>query len=107
MNKKTRGFEHVSQEQWDKDTNGTAQEDILELKVIPLPKRGTLHAAAYDIVSPVSCILYPNDTIKIPTGFKAYMLDDEYISFYPRSGLGFKFFTRLANTIGIGDAKRK
>ena len=95
---KTRGFEKVSQGQWDKDVKISNQE-------IPhLPQRATAKSAGYDIFSPFSFILYPEDEIKLPTGFKSYMMDDEFLMFVPRSGHGFKYYARLANTIGIVDS---
>lgn len=94
---KTRGFEHISQEQWGKDYGKS------DVKSIQLPKRGTSSSAGYDIVSPISFTLEVGEEIKIPTGFKVYMLSDECVLFYPRSGLGFKFYIRLANTVGVGD----
>ena len=32
------------------------------------------------------------------------MQEDEYISIYPRSSMGFKYFMRLANTVAVGDS---
>ena len=95
---KTRGFEHISQKQWENDGGDS------DVQLINLPERGTSSAAGYDVVSPISFTLEAGDEIKIPTGFKAYMLSDECIFFYPRSGLGFKFYVRLANTVGVGDS---
>ncbi|MCF8009453.1 MAG: hypothetical protein K9K32_06775, partial [Halanaerobiales bacterium] len=46
----------------------------------------------------------PGSEIKIPTGIKAYMQPDEVLFAYPRSSLGFKYYCRLANTIGVIDA---
>jgi len=109
---KTRGFDKISLIQWLTDNNcyvTTATEhQVTELtdkhnKLI-LPKRSTKNSAGYDIFSPIDFTLGVGGSIKIPTGFKAYMLPDEFLSFYPRSGLGFKYFLRLANTVGIGDS---
>ena len=41
--------------------------------------------------------------VTIPPGVRAYMLEGEVLMIYPRSGLGFKYFTRLANSVGIID----
>lgn len=97
----TRGFEKISQEQFDKDFKDL---DIIKLEEIKLPKRATARSAGYDIFSPIEFTLKPNEETLIPTGFKAYMLKDEVLKIYPRSSLGFKYFTRLANTVGIGDS---
>ena len=96
-----RGFRKISNEQFEKDIksfNGVKYEDI------QLPERGTALSAGYDIFSPFDFHLKPEEDIKIPTGICSYMLEDEALFAYPRSGQGFKFFVRLANTIGIIDA---
>ena len=46
----------------------------------------------------------PNETIKIPTGIKAYFENDEVLILVVRSSMGFKFNVRLVNQIGIVDA---
>jgi len=71
---------------------------------IKLPERATSHSAGYDVFSVWDFTLLPKESIKIPTGWKSYMLPDEKIVFHPRSGLGFKYFIRLANTTGVGDS---
>lgn len=106
MQNKARGFEKISPEQWANDfetdlTNGTIERVYDELQ---LPKRATKHSAGYDIFSPKAFILDPNDEIKLPTGMKVYMLPDEFLSIHTRSGLGFKYYARLANVTGIIDA---
>ncbi|MFZ2992553.1 MAG: hypothetical protein WA061_02445 [Microgenomates group bacterium] len=103
---KTRGFEKISKEQWEKDVLelpymvewGLVYDDLI------LPKRATAHSAGYDIFSPFSFVLLPNESLNIPTGFKSYMLADEKVVIHPRSGLGFKYFIRLANTTGVVDS---
>lgn len=92
-----RKFEFISEEQMFKD----ATEKVGELK---LPKRATKYSAGYDIFSPYSFSLKPNEEIKIPTFVRAIMNPDEFLMLVPRSGLGFKYYTRLANTIGVIDA---
>lgn len=102
-----RGFEKISREQWDKDYYPHAIPQVKTFLVydeVSLPKRATSRSAGYDVFSPFGFILEPNESIKIPTGFKAYMMDDEKLVFHPRSGLGFKYFVRLANTTGVGDS---
>lgn len=102
-----RGFEKISREQWDKDYYPHAIPQVKTFLVydeVNLPKRATSRSAGYDVFSPFGFILEPNESIKIPTGFKAYMMDDEKLVFHPRSGLGFKYFVRLANTTGVGDS---
>lgn len=93
-----RKFEFVSEEQMFKD----AIEKVGELK---LPKRATKYSAGYDIFSPYSFSLKPNEEIKIPTFVRAIMNPNDVLFIVPRSGLGFKYYTRLANTIGVIDAR--
>lgn len=101
MNKKrTRGFEKISINQFEKDF----QDLNVSYDELKLPKRATARAAGYDIYSPINFILNPKEDIIIPTGFKSYMLNDESLDIYPRSGMGFKYYIRLANTIGLGDS---
>lgn len=99
---KLRGFEKVSEEQWQKDA---VKLGIVEqLDALELPVRKTSKSSGYDILSPIDFILYPKQEILLPLGFKVYMLDDEFLGVYPRSKLGFKYYFRLANTVGIIDS---
>ena len=68
------------------------------------PKRGTKKSAGYDFFSPVELIIPAHEMAKVPTGIKVCMNDDEILSIYPRSSIGFKTGIRLANTVGIIDA---
>lgn len=94
---KCRGFEIVNQKEYNKSFEPDAE---IQIK---LPKRSTKKSAGYDCFAPYGFILEPGDEINIPTGLKAYMLDGEVLMVFPRSGLGFKYYTRLANTTGIID----
>lgn len=76
----------------------------IEPAVFKLPKRATKLSAGYDIFSPFSFHLKPNDEIKIPTGIRVLMNEGEALLIYPRSGLGFKYYERLANGVGVIDA---
>lgn len=97
---KIRGFEKISNSQFEKDFKGL---DI-DYDEIQLPKRGTAKSAGYDVFTPINIRLQPQEDIKIPTGIKAYMLNDEVLFALPRSGQGFKYYIRLANTEGVIDA---
>lgn len=103
-----RGFRKISKEQYDKDfkdiQNELYPEDYLYYEEIKLPKRGTALSAGYDIFSTQSFTLDIGEEIKIPTGLKVFLNKDEFLGIYPRSGLGFKYYTRLANTVGVIDA---
>ena len=71
---------------------------------IKLPKRATKGSAGYDFYSPLAFTLNPGETIKIPTGIRAFMREDYVLTIFPRSGLGFKFRLQLNNTVGIIDS---
>lgn len=89
-----RDFEHISDSQ--------AHTDNVEK--VALPERATTGSAGYDILSTKDFTLNPGEEILIPTGLKAYMLPDEYLLIVPRSSHGFKYYVRLANTVGIIDS---
>ncbi len=96
-------FEFVSFEQFKKDFEFDLNvEDIY--KSLILPKRATKGSAGYDFFSPFDFTLKPGETIKIPTGIRAYIEDSYVLSLYPRSGLGFKYRIQLNNTVGIIDS---
>ena len=97
---KERGFEFVSKLEFNKSFKGFNT----EYKELKIPKRATKKSAGYDFFAPFDITLLPNQDMIIPTGIKAYMLDDEVLKIYPRSGLGFKFYARPANLIPIIDA---
>lgn len=108
---KCASFEKVSYDQFKKDfIKLFGEETISEEKIetmynsIELPKRSTKKSAGYDFVSPFGFNLHVNQNIVIPTGIRAKMDDDIYLSLYPRSGMGFKYRLMLANTAGIIDA---
>lgn len=108
---KTRGFEKISLDQWLKDIpkwesyvkeSTESPEDLYDY--VKFPRRATQKSAGYDIYATFGIRLAPGEEVLIPTGMKAYMLKDEFLGIYPRSGLGFKFFLRLANTVGVIDS---
>ena len=78
-----------------------------EDKGINLPKRSTKNAAAYDVEAAEDITIPPyTQGIKptlIPTGLKAYCMDDEWYMLANRSGGPKKGFV-MANSIGIVDA---
>lgn len=104
---KIRGFEKVSFEQFSEDVKDISMtENTLKkmYNLIKLPERATKLSAGYDCYAPYGFTLNPNEEIKIPTGIKSYMQPGEVLLAFPRSGLGFKYYCRLANTIGVIDA---
>ena len=100
-------FEKVSFEQYKKDYLDTFNtlDNVEEIyNDIKLPKRATKGSAGYDYFAPFDINLKPGETIKIPTGIRAYMEEGWVLKNYPRSGLGFKFRLQLNNTVGIIDS---
>lgn len=89
---KIRGFELVSKY--------TEETDNL------VPRRGTKKSACYDVFNNTKSdiVLKAGEmSSAITTKFKAYMLDDEVLMAYVRSGHGFKYSVKLANSTGIID----
>lgn len=107
MNRVAR-FEKVSRSQfvadWLDTFAGTVKEAEEVYETILLPKRATKGSAGYDFYSPISFSLAPGETIKIPTGIRAWMQEDYVLMCFPRSGLGFKFRLQLNNTVGVIDS---
>lgn len=101
-----RKFEFISEAQWEKDVCAE-HKDFCEYIDAKMPCRGTKHSAGYDFTSPVKIVVPAHKMAKIPTGIKAQMNEDEVLSIYPRSSIGFKTGIRLSNTVGIVDAKKK
>ncbi len=77
-----------------------------EEKNIHLPKRSTTFAAGYDVEAAEDIVIEPYQKgmkpTLIPTGLKAYCLDDEYYMLVNRSSGPKKGFV-MANSIGIID----
>jgi dUTP pyrophosphatase len=96
---RTRGFEIISKKQFIKDI-----EDKNLYNKIKLPKRATKKSSGYDFYSLKDFILEPNEGIKIPTGIKTYMQDNEELMIFVRSSMGFKYNIRLKNQVGKIDA---
>lgn len=106
-------FEKVSFEQFKKDwidKNPTAKtkwtdEEIREIyDNIQLPKRGSTGSAGYDIFAPCDFVVPEGRTNVIPTGLRCKIANGWFLDINPRSGSGFKFGIRLANTRGIIDS---
>lgn len=72
---------------------------------IKLPTRSTVGSAGYDFVSPLHFCLEPEDEIKIPTGIRVEINKPGWaLMLFPRSGLGFKYHLKFANTIPVIDS---
>ena len=96
-------FEKVSFEQYKQAIGGDADLHS-EYDAIRLPQRATAHSAGYDFFSPIEFWLFPGESIKIPTGIRVYLANDQFLMCVPRSGLGTKYRMQLDNTCGIIDA---
>ena len=94
-----RKFEVISKNEFEKDLKR-----MCNYEDITLPTRSTKHSAGYDFKSPIDFELQPNESIKIPTGIKVCMNEDEYLSILVRSSMGFKYNIRLCNQVGIVDS---
>lgn len=70
---------------------------------IKLPKRATTGSAGYDFFTPITFVLPPKETIRIPTGIRVKMEEGWVLQLHPRSSLGFKYRLQLDNTTGIID----
>ena len=88
-----RGFEIVSK--YENDDN------------IKEPIRATKLSAGYDLFNNTGSeiVIDPGELSEaITTKIKSYMQPGEFLAIYPRSGHGFKYSVRLANSVGIIDA---
>ena len=69
---------------------------------IKLPTRATEYSAGYDFFMPYNAFIDGKPQL-IPTGIRAKIAPGWFLMCCPKSGLGFKYEMRLANTIGIID----
>ena len=104
-------FRKVSLEQYIKDCQAlyTTYEFNLErckedYEKIKIPSRATSGSVGYDFYLPIDICLNVGEFIVIPTGIRCEMEDGYSLDIYPKSGLGFKNFTTIANTVGIIDS---
>ena len=94
-----RKFEKISEKEFEK-----VLKDKCSYEDINLPVRSTKHSAGYDFISPFSFELNPGETIKVPSGVKVCMNEDEFLAILVRSSMGFKYNIRLCNQVGIIDS---
>jgi len=73
-------------------------------KGIELPKRATAQSAGYDIASAENFTLPARKISMVPTGLKAYMNFNEYLSIVLRSSMAIKYQLMIAQNVGIIDA---
>ena len=70
-----RKFERISEAEFEK-----VLKDKCDYEDIKLPERSTKHSAGYDFISPFDFELNPGETIKVPSGIKVCMNEDEYLA---------------------------
>ena len=87
-------FYKVSKEQFGRE----------EYESIILPRRATAGSAGFDFYSPYDFALEPGEEIIIDTGIRARIDAGWVLVILPRSGSGFKYGVRLANTAGVIDS---
>lgn len=102
-------FEKISLKQFMEDwidTFGNQPDHIITeiYNNVKLPKRKTKLSAGYDIASTLDFTLNPGDSIKIPTGLRCHMKDNNVLLLHVRSSVGFKYHTVLSNITGVIDA---
>lgn len=73
-------------------------------KDIKLPTRATEHSAGYDFFSPIDIDVKAGEYVTINTGVRCKIDEDWFLGIVPKSGLGFKYGMRLANTFGVIDS---
>ncbi len=71
---------------------------------VQIPRRATAGSAGYDFVTPVDLMLFPGESVTVPTGIRAKMREDYVLLILPRSGLGFRYRIQLDNTAGVIDS---
>ncbi|MDD2202799.1 MAG: deoxyuridine 5'-triphosphate nucleotidohydrolase [Bacilli bacterium] len=98
-----RKFEKISFEQFKKDFSEFENLKIM-YKDLKLPKRKTLNSAGYDFSSPFDFVLHPTEIIKVNTGIKVSMENDDCLMILDRSSAGFKYNIRICNQVGLIDS---
>ena len=94
-----RKFEKISFEQFKKDV----EDNIKLYNEFELPNREMMFSAGYDFHALFDFILKPGQIMKIPTGVKSTMEDDEFLAIVVRSSQGFSYNVRLINQFGVVD----
>lgn len=98
------GWKRVTLEEYAKSRGKSQFEIVEEWEGIELPKRATEGSAGYDFHTPIP-LKFPEDNGKvISLGVRVKLPQNSVLLIMPRSGLGFKYNMRLANTIGVIDS---
>jgi len=93
-----RKFEKISFNQFSKDVSDG------DYNSISLPVRKTKKSAGYDFISFLDLTIESGKVVKIPTGIKVSLEDDEFLGIFVRSSMGFKYNVRMCNQVGIIDS---
>lgn len=75
-----------------------------EWENIKLPSRATAGSAGYDFCVPFNMLFEQGKPRVVPTGIRCAIEPGWALFLFPKSGLGFKYETHLANTIGVVDS---
>lgn len=104
-------FEKVSYDQFKKDiVKIHAYDELTETEIrmvydgISIPSRGTKGSAGYDFYAPYRIEVPYGKSATIPTGLRCRIEEGWFLDINPRSGQGFQYGIRLANTRGIIDS---
>lgn len=101
-------FHKVSYEQFKKDCDRNLNTEGVDLRKlydqIQIPSRSTAGSAGYDFHIPVPVCFDAMEYKVIPTGIRVQIQPGYFLMLVPRSGEGFKYGMRLANTVGIIDS---
>lgn len=95
-----RSFEKISFEQFKNDVC----DDKLIYNKFKLPNRSTKNSAGYDFFSLFDFSLNPGEIMKIPTGIKVNMENNDVLFLVVRSSMGFKYNVRMCNQVGVIDS---
>lgn len=95
-----RCFEKISFEQFKNDVC----DDELIYNKFKLPNRSTKNSAGYDFFSLFDFSLKPGEIMKIPTGIKVNMENNDVLFLVVRSSMGFKYNVRMCNQVGVIDS---
>lgn len=95
-----RSFEKISFEQFKNDVC----DDKLIYNKFKLPNRSTKNSAGYDFFSLFDFSLKPGEIMKIPTGLKVNMENNDVLFLVVRSSMGFKYNVRMCNQVGVIDS---
>lgn len=95
-----RCFEKISFQQFSVDI----VEDKEAYDDYKLPRRSSKFSCGYDFFAISDMVIHPGEIKKIPTGYKASFLDNEFLMIVVRSSMGFKYNVRMCNQVGIIDS---